>query len=67
MRQYSLLICGRPAVHLSVMPSRVVNRDATAAETAYLEKLLLEAPTASRRWKQGAVEIGAVTEFPFEN
>jgi hypothetical protein len=36
------------------MPSRIVNRDATAVETAYLEQLLLEAPTTGRRLKQGA-------------
>ena len=39
---------------VDVMPNRVVNRDATAAETAYLEQLLVEAPTTSRHWKQGA-------------
>ncbi len=41
-------------IYVYVMPSRVVNRDATAAETAYLEQILREAPTTSQRWKQGA-------------
>lgn len=36
------------------MPSRVVSREASSAEMAYLEKLLGDAPTTGRRWMQGA-------------
>ena len=46
------------------MPDRVVTREAGPAETAYLEQLLLQAPTASRRWKDGlenALVLSAVS------
>ena len=36
------------------MPSRVVQRGATSAELAFLEKTLRDAPTNVRRWRQGA-------------